>query len=530
MDLAQDLTCPVCLELFSRPVILPCSHVLCRRPCAETILEGSFIRCPVCRENSEIIGDVSNLPRIYTIENIIEKVRVWQKQIEDCQSIVARRLTPILTNDSGLPTMSENRCWCSPIKSFSSSSIIGVNSKGAELKTNNPNIMANKHVDQCRYCDRATFKYNIYGAPDFSCSDCKIATLTSCMSPASDCGSSCYHQPGISQATDCSSSNCRIRRQLSISQAGGKHLTPHLKRQVHEQLRKLSEVQRQFLDAVASYRTCAHVVGDSESDLVSTGPSLVRRLSAVLQKCNLILTTFDSKMRSANLSKERAQQGDVTYPATPSQPIIDDHRSSRGNTSVALVISPPSSCNNISSYEITYFTDEQKHKNVKKHQNASWPVNASSACKQVTFVLLEELSESTVYYFSACAVNSTGRSLPSEHVTCRTLSQHHCVVPAPVIMKNLCQASKTSVTIVCPSPRWVTRSQSVTHFVLHRQDGGDFLWQGEEMWEAEEHLVEDLEPGTDYQFVVLARSLRGECQISEKFNVKTCTEHGAGCV
>ncbi|KAI8747850.1 RING finger domain and kelch repeat-containing protein, partial [Biomphalaria glabrata] len=48
MEIAQDLTCPVCLEFYTLPIILPCGHVLCRAPCAETILEANFIRCPVC--------------------------------------------------------------------------------------------------------------------------------------------------------------------------------------------------------------------------------------------------------------------------------------------------------------------------------------------------------------------------------------------------------------------------------------------------------------------------------------------------
>lgn len=45
--LVGELQCPVCLELLSWPIILPCSHVLCRDPCAERLFVHGFIRCPV---------------------------------------------------------------------------------------------------------------------------------------------------------------------------------------------------------------------------------------------------------------------------------------------------------------------------------------------------------------------------------------------------------------------------------------------------------------------------------------------------
>ena len=45
--LVGELQCPVCLELLNWPIILPCSHVLCRDPCAERLFVHGFIRCPV---------------------------------------------------------------------------------------------------------------------------------------------------------------------------------------------------------------------------------------------------------------------------------------------------------------------------------------------------------------------------------------------------------------------------------------------------------------------------------------------------
>lgn len=71
MDVDSDLQCPVCLELYSYPIILPCSHVLCREPCAEHLFDFNFIRCPVCRDNCYVSGGISSLPRVIALENII---------------------------------------------------------------------------------------------------------------------------------------------------------------------------------------------------------------------------------------------------------------------------------------------------------------------------------------------------------------------------------------------------------------------------------------------------------------------------
>jgi len=73
VDVDNDLQCPICLELYTYPIILPCSHVLCRSPCAEHLFDFNFIRCPVCRDNCYVSGGISSLPRVIALENIIER-------------------------------------------------------------------------------------------------------------------------------------------------------------------------------------------------------------------------------------------------------------------------------------------------------------------------------------------------------------------------------------------------------------------------------------------------------------------------
>ncbi|CAJ1077915.1 tripartite motif-containing protein 54 [Xyrichtys novacula] len=92
-NLEKQLICPVCLELFSKPVvILPCQHNLCRK-CANDIFQssnplwqsrgsssitasGGRFRCPSCRH--EVVLDrhgVYGLQRNLLVENIIDLYR-----------------------------------------------------------------------------------------------------------------------------------------------------------------------------------------------------------------------------------------------------------------------------------------------------------------------------------------------------------------------------------------------------------------------------------------------------------------------
>ncbi|XP_078069083.1 tripartite motif-containing protein 54 isoform X2 [Mustelus asterias] len=88
-SLEKQLICPICLEMFTKPVvILPCQHNLCRK-CANdvfqasnpfwqsrgstTVPSGGRFRCPSCRH--EVVLDrhgVYGLQRNLLVENIID--------------------------------------------------------------------------------------------------------------------------------------------------------------------------------------------------------------------------------------------------------------------------------------------------------------------------------------------------------------------------------------------------------------------------------------------------------------------------
>ncbi|XP_034550810.1 tripartite motif-containing protein 54-like [Notolabrus celidotus] len=103
--LEKQLICPICLELFNKPVvILPCQHNLCRK-CANELYQPSLFqarttmminsgrfRCPSCR--LEVVLDrhgVYGLPRNLLVENIID---VYKQEVSNYNNKVASSLPP----------------------------------------------------------------------------------------------------------------------------------------------------------------------------------------------------------------------------------------------------------------------------------------------------------------------------------------------------------------------------------------------------------------------------------------------------
>lgn len=72
------LECPVCLDFYNKPRILPCGHTLCEI-CIIDILSNNknnnsetlSIECPEC-SNDTIFNNVSNFPINFLIKNIID--------------------------------------------------------------------------------------------------------------------------------------------------------------------------------------------------------------------------------------------------------------------------------------------------------------------------------------------------------------------------------------------------------------------------------------------------------------------------
>ncbi|KAG8506726.1 E3 ubiquitin-protein ligase TRIM63, partial [Galemys pyrenaicus] len=100
-NLEKQLICPICLEMFTKPVvILPCQHNLCRK-CASDIFQaanpywtnrggsvsmsGGRFRCPSCRH--EVVMDrhgVYGLQRNLLVENIID---IYKQECSRSESV-----------------------------------------------------------------------------------------------------------------------------------------------------------------------------------------------------------------------------------------------------------------------------------------------------------------------------------------------------------------------------------------------------------------------------------------------------------
>lgn len=103
-SLEKQLSCPICLDMFTKPVvILPCQHNLCRS-CASDLYDsrnpyrfsGGVFRCPTCR--FEVVLDrhgVHGLQRNLLVENIIDIYK--QQQEVSSNSSPDTNLKPIET-------------------------------------------------------------------------------------------------------------------------------------------------------------------------------------------------------------------------------------------------------------------------------------------------------------------------------------------------------------------------------------------------------------------------------------------------
>lgn len=91
----------------------------------------------------------------------------------------------------------------------------------------------------------------------------------------------------------------------------------------------------------------------------------------------------------------------------------------------------------------------------------------------------------------------------------------------PAIIESLCRRFTSSIQIFSSSPVDVASEQKISHFLLYRQPAHNRVWKCVSMYGREDHRVFGLDSGTEYEFVILAYNLRGECQLSNKINLET---------
>ncbi|XP_068192604.1 zinc-binding protein A33 [Antennarius striatus] len=71
----EDLTCPICCDIFTDPVLLPCSHSFCRS-CLKRCWDTGLRECPLCRKKASKASIPSNL----ALKNVCEAVVQVKRQ------------------------------------------------------------------------------------------------------------------------------------------------------------------------------------------------------------------------------------------------------------------------------------------------------------------------------------------------------------------------------------------------------------------------------------------------------------------
>ncbi|XP_028264787.1 nuclear factor 7, ovary-like [Parambassis ranga] len=71
----EDLTCSVCLTLFTDPVTLLCGHAFCRQ-CITEVLRSQH-ECPLCK--TSVSAEATSLPTSLILKNLVEKAKGAEK-------------------------------------------------------------------------------------------------------------------------------------------------------------------------------------------------------------------------------------------------------------------------------------------------------------------------------------------------------------------------------------------------------------------------------------------------------------------
>ena len=82
----NNLTCPVCYQLFKNPKYLPCYHSYCEG-CLEKMQVQSKIICPECKQEAKVpAGGVKELPNNFFINRLVDDL-ILKKKVDDEQEV-----------------------------------------------------------------------------------------------------------------------------------------------------------------------------------------------------------------------------------------------------------------------------------------------------------------------------------------------------------------------------------------------------------------------------------------------------------
>lgn len=420
MEVDSDLQCPICLELFSYPIILPCSHVLCRSPCAEHLFDFNFIRCPVCRDNCYVSGGIGSLPRVIALENIIERYKADRSLRENTndrtKSADSSFLDASLSSQSDVEKDSSILCnLCNSVSkkkakkscldcnvSYCSNCLLLTHQKKDPFNTHelvSPRDDVSHSVTGL--CSKHSDQLSLF------CKDCGVPTCTLCKD-------SSLHKDHFmitieSAYTDIKASIHKNLQKLGVSQekviSSLQHQRDNLKEMQQKIDRKRSEInaqcdqllaeienKRSFFLADLEYeerirqneqeeliKVMERILGSSQALFSYTSEVLNEDVSEFLEVANtlsekLVKATADCETaqfqpsdcdvlpgKLVDFRKEKNIIREMNYLLAPETPSIDVTRCSRSEDTVVLVLSPPRNLHDvIDQYEIHYCSEEQK--------------------------------------------------------------------------------------------------------------------------------------------------------------------------
>ena len=93
LKLEEQLTCPVCLDLYTNPKTLPCLHSFCQEclkglPQEMEFWGDTYLSCPTCRQRTEVSREgVGAFPVAFTLNNLKEITQSLKNKVSDPQQV-----------------------------------------------------------------------------------------------------------------------------------------------------------------------------------------------------------------------------------------------------------------------------------------------------------------------------------------------------------------------------------------------------------------------------------------------------------
>ena len=83
----NNLTCPVCYQLFKNPKYLPCYHSYCEGCLEKMQVQSKIILCPECRKEAKVpAGGVKELPNNFFINRLVDDL-ILKKKVDGEQEV-----------------------------------------------------------------------------------------------------------------------------------------------------------------------------------------------------------------------------------------------------------------------------------------------------------------------------------------------------------------------------------------------------------------------------------------------------------